>query len=247
MAKVVQVRRGTTAALSSITGAEGELFVDTDKETLTVHNNYQAGGFPLLREDLNNLADASIGVAKIAKGSAAAYDTIRVNPAGTALETAPQQLIGWGYKRFGVDGQRENKNGGNYFTNFTLTYTKKITNSRLLLQSYLFGEHNGHNHRLEVWNSVDGFFSRNGYQLTSTKLDEGGYTSSDFNSTPGSAFHQAITSKITAGTAVEFRWYSQDSAQVVLGGSYNTSGSASGGSWEHAACWMVVQELYDGS
>ena len=36
MAKIVQVRRGTTAALSSVTGAEGELFVDTDKETLTV-------------------------------------------------------------------------------------------------------------------------------------------------------------------------------------------------------------------
>ena len=243
MAKQVQFRRGTTAQLSAVTGVEGELFVDTTKDTLTVHDGYQAGGFPLLREDLNNLADASVGIAKINKGSAAAYDTIQVNAAGTALETASPQLLGWGYKRFGTTGQRENKASGNYFTNFTLTYTKKITNSRLVLQSFLFGEHNGHNHRLEVWNSVDGYFSRNGYQHTSVKLDEGGYTGDDVNSTPGSAFHQAVTSKIAAGTAVEFRWYSNSAENVLLGGSYNTSGQ----NWEHAACWMLVQELYDGS
>ena len=93
MAKVVQVRRGTTAALSSITGAEGELFVDTDKETLTVHNNYQAGGFPLLREDLNNLADASIGIAKLSRGSSTPFSVARVNAAGNAMEIASQNGI----------------------------------------------------------------------------------------------------------------------------------------------------------
>ena len=86
MAKIVQVRRGTTAALSSVTGAEGELFVDTDKETLTVHNNYQAGGFPLLREDLNNLANNSIEAAKISRGSSTAGQALVVNQAGTAVE-----------------------------------------------------------------------------------------------------------------------------------------------------------------
>ena len=84
MAKIVQVRRGTTAALSSVTGAEGELFVDTDKETLTVHNNYQAGGFPLLREDLNNLANSSIPLTKITPGTA--LHSVRSNAAGTAAE-----------------------------------------------------------------------------------------------------------------------------------------------------------------
>lgn len=93
MAKVVQVRRGTTAALSSITGAEGELFVDTDKETLTVHNNYQAGGFPLLREDLNNLADASIGIGKLSRGSSTPFSVARVNAAGNAMEIAAQNGI----------------------------------------------------------------------------------------------------------------------------------------------------------
>ena len=93
MAKIVQVRRGTTAALSSVTGAEGELFVDTDKETLTVHNNYQAGGFPLLREDLNNLADASIGIQKVSKGSATPFSVARVNAAGSSMEIASQNGI----------------------------------------------------------------------------------------------------------------------------------------------------------
>ena len=88
MAKIVQVRRGTTAALSSVTGAEGELFVDTDKETLTVHNNYQAGGFPLLREDLNNLGNNTIDIAKIAHGSGTADQVVKVNAAANGLEIA---------------------------------------------------------------------------------------------------------------------------------------------------------------
>ena len=94
MAKVVQVRRGTTAALSSITGAEGELFVDTDKETLTVHNNYQAGGFPLLREDLNNLADSSIVPGKIAAASGNAKKALMVNAAGNAIEYGDKNQVG---------------------------------------------------------------------------------------------------------------------------------------------------------
>ena len=86
MAKIVQVRRGTTAALSSVTGAEGELFVDTDKETLTVHNNYQAGGFPLLREDLNNLGNNTINISKIAHGSGTAGQAIKINSAANGFE-----------------------------------------------------------------------------------------------------------------------------------------------------------------
>lgn len=93
MAKQVQLRRGTTAQLASVTGAEGEVFVDTTKDTLTVHDNYQAGGFPLLREDLNNLSDASIGIAKVSRGSAAPFSVARVNAAGSAMEIAPQNGI----------------------------------------------------------------------------------------------------------------------------------------------------------
>jgi hypothetical protein len=50
MAKTLQFRRGSTATLSSITGAVGELFVDTSKDTVVVMDGSTAGGFPLARE-----------------------------------------------------------------------------------------------------------------------------------------------------------------------------------------------------
>lgn len=55
MATQLQVRRGTTSELQSFTGAEGEITVDTDKDTLVVHDGSTAGGHPLLR------ADAALG------------------------------------------------------------------------------------------------------------------------------------------------------------------------------------------
>ena len=66
MAKQLKLRRGTTTQHSSFTGAEGELTIDTTKDTAVVHDGSQAGGRPLLREDLNNLATGAIATAKIA-------------------------------------------------------------------------------------------------------------------------------------------------------------------------------------
>lgn len=49
MAKQVQFRRGTTAQHSSFTGAIAEITVDTDKDTVVVHDGTTAGGFPLAK------------------------------------------------------------------------------------------------------------------------------------------------------------------------------------------------------
>ena len=49
MATQVRLRRGTTAQHASFTGAEGEVTVDTDKETLVVHDGSTAGGHPLAK------------------------------------------------------------------------------------------------------------------------------------------------------------------------------------------------------
>lgn len=84
MAKQLQLRRGTTAEHASFTGAVGELTIDADKDTAVVHDAYQAGGFPLLREDLNNLANSSIAITKITPGTA--LHSVRSNAAGTAAE-----------------------------------------------------------------------------------------------------------------------------------------------------------------
>lgn len=50
MSKQLKLRRGTTAQHSTFTGAEGEVTVDTTKDTLVVHDGTTAGGKPLLTE-----------------------------------------------------------------------------------------------------------------------------------------------------------------------------------------------------
>ena len=50
MAKLLQLRRGTTNQHSSFTGEVGEVTVDTDKDVLVVHDNSTAGGHVMLGE-----------------------------------------------------------------------------------------------------------------------------------------------------------------------------------------------------
>ena len=45
-----QRRRGTTAQHASFTGLLGELTVDTDKDTVVVHDGSLAGGYPLAKQ-----------------------------------------------------------------------------------------------------------------------------------------------------------------------------------------------------
>ena len=55
MAKRVQIRRGSTVQHESFTGYEGEVTVDTTKDTTVVHDGITVGGFPLARQDLTNV------------------------------------------------------------------------------------------------------------------------------------------------------------------------------------------------
>lgn len=50
MANALQLRRGTTAQHGSFTGLAGEVTVDTDKDTVVVHDGSTAGGIPLAKE-----------------------------------------------------------------------------------------------------------------------------------------------------------------------------------------------------
>lgn len=45
----IQLRRGTTAQHSTFTGLLGEITVDTDKDTIVVHDGVTAGGYPLAK------------------------------------------------------------------------------------------------------------------------------------------------------------------------------------------------------
>lgn len=45
----LQLRRGTTSQHSTFTGLLGEITVDTDKDTIVVHDGSTAGGIPLAK------------------------------------------------------------------------------------------------------------------------------------------------------------------------------------------------------
>ena len=60
MATELKLRRGNTTQHSSFTGAEAEVTVDTDKNTVVVHDGSQSGGFPLAKDDGSNVSNFAI-------------------------------------------------------------------------------------------------------------------------------------------------------------------------------------------
>ena len=70
MAKLLKLRRGTTSQHGSFTGAEGEVTVDTNKDTLVVHDGSTAGGHPVAAEDMANVSSVNI-LSRIGTGTIA--------------------------------------------------------------------------------------------------------------------------------------------------------------------------------
>ena len=97
MAKLLKLRRGTTAQHGSFTGAEGEVTIDTTKDTAVVHDGSTAGGRPLARQDMNNVPAGTIlgtqlensGVTAGQYGSSSAIPIVTVDAQGlvTAAST----------------------------------------------------------------------------------------------------------------------------------------------------------------
>jgi hypothetical protein len=59
MSTRIKFRRGSSANHATFTGSEGEVTVNTTKDTLVVHDGSTQGGFELLRADLNNLGSGT--------------------------------------------------------------------------------------------------------------------------------------------------------------------------------------------
>lgn len=58
MAKVLQLRRGTTAENNAFTGLESELTVDTEKHALRLHDGVKQGGYPVAtKAELDSVAE----------------------------------------------------------------------------------------------------------------------------------------------------------------------------------------------
>ena len=68
MAKLLKLRRGTSTQHASFTGAEGEVTIDTTKDTAVVHDGSTQGGTPLAKENMSNVSSASI-VGRIGTGA----------------------------------------------------------------------------------------------------------------------------------------------------------------------------------
>ena len=95
MSTQVQFRRGNTAQTSTFTGATAEITVDTDKETIVVHDGSTAGGFPLAKESALTanqvFSQASFNTANgafAAANAATATDTTQNNSITAAFTTA---------------------------------------------------------------------------------------------------------------------------------------------------------------
>jgi hypothetical protein len=82
MAKTLQFRRDTTVNLASVTGAEGELFVDLTKDTLVVMDGSTAGGFPLQRELTAGSGISIVGQTISATGGGASNSFTTIAVAG---------------------------------------------------------------------------------------------------------------------------------------------------------------------
>ena len=82
MAKRVQRRRGTTAEHSTFTGADGEITVDTTKDTAIIHDGAQAGGYPLAREDLSNVTN-KVGIQQLNLSDGSAGQVLKTDGSGT--------------------------------------------------------------------------------------------------------------------------------------------------------------------
>lgn len=91
MANIIQRRRGTTLQHSTFTGAEGEITIDLDKETVVVHDGVQAGGFPLAREDMNNVING-VGVQALKLSEGTAGQVLQTDGAGTISFTSSPNI-----------------------------------------------------------------------------------------------------------------------------------------------------------
>ena len=92
MANALQLRRGTTTQHNSFTGLAGEVTVDTDKETVVVHDGSTAGGFPLARaSDLTNL-DADTLDGKQLATIESEYQAFANTAAANVVDSAPGTL-----------------------------------------------------------------------------------------------------------------------------------------------------------
>ena len=93
MSFAFQRRRGTTTQHSSFTGLLAELTVDTDKDTVVVHDGSTAGGFPLSKQ--RNTVNAQTGTT-YTLALTDADNVVTANNASAITVTVPPSIFSAG-------------------------------------------------------------------------------------------------------------------------------------------------------
>ena len=117
MAKTLQFRRDSTANLASVTGAVGEIFIDTTKKTVVVMDGSTAGGFPL---ELQGAGTGATGVqgASGSNGTSGATGSAGANGAtGTAGATGIHDVYTYGYTFSSTTTEADPSSGNIRFDN----------------------------------------------------------------------------------------------------------------------------------
>jgi hypothetical protein len=85
MPTIVQFRRGTTAQNNSFTGAVGELSIDTDLETIRVHDGTTVGGFSLIQATATQTLTNKTLTTPTITGNTSISGTLTINTLGNAV------------------------------------------------------------------------------------------------------------------------------------------------------------------
>ena len=124
MATAIQRRRGTTTQHGSFTGLAGEITIDTDKNTIVVHDGSTAGGYPLAKySDVSALGGADItdvvAGAGLTGGATSGSATINVIGGNGITVTADEVTTDDTYVKalFSAGGDLTYSNGVFSFTN----------------------------------------------------------------------------------------------------------------------------------
>lgn len=259
MAKQLQLRRGTTAQHSSFTGAVGEITIDTDKDTLVVHDGYTQGGEALLREDLNNLANNSVDLSKIASGTqgqvlyynaSGQLTTLNAGTAGYVLKTnGAGQNPSWGSAT--IDSANLMTYSGavlktTIYTNntrysfgsayssyqiFSFSYTKTFANSDLIIQAII-----------PCWNNYNGgcylYVDMAGVATRFDGITDGGGNNGD---TLAVNILQKWSGVSTGTKTIGFGWATQNGEGNYPFSVMNPNNSDDGRNRQQGSTWLITE------
>lgn len=124
MAKVLQLRRGNTAGVNALTGAEGELSYDTQAKFLRIHDGSTAGGFiipklvsgkiPFAQLDIQDATTSQKGIVQLSNALTSSSTTLAL----TAAQGAVLYNLAFGVDQAWVDVTSSRSSGVTY-TNTT--------------------------------------------------------------------------------------------------------------------------------